>query len=369
MAVQLVHSRPQFYGEPYLEIQPSTTPWLVKNVLPHRGVAFLVGATKAGKSFLAIDMALRVAAGGKVLGQTTRQSGVIYVAAEDPAGCRMRIAAWRRKFRRERDAPFDFYGHGVNLLDQASVDELMDAMDESVARFDEMESSLGLIVIDTLSRCIPGVDENNSQGMSAALLSLQRIGLRMNCLILVLAHFGKAGEERGIRGWSGMDANSDATITLERGDEDPDLRTLTLAKVKNGRDGIQMAFRLEEVELGFDDEDGEPVSSCICSYEGAREIKVKTRRKAMNVPEALVFQIIRRLTDGGRHQPIPEGVAGAKPWHKGLRRMDIANETLGTNFAYEGEKQDTTRKRLDRALQGLSVQGRIRMEQDLIWLV
>ena len=44
-----------------------------------------------------------------------------------------------------------------------------------------------------------------------------------------------------------MDANSDATITLERDADDPELRTLTFAKVKNGVDGGKLAFRLESV--------------------------------------------------------------------------------------------------------------------------
>ena len=67
MTIQLVHSR-NYIGIPYLDIQPSVRPWLVKRVLPRKGVAFLVGASKAGKSFLAIDFALRMASGAKVLG-------------------------------------------------------------------------------------------------------------------------------------------------------------------------------------------------------------------------------------------------------------------------------------------------------------
>ena len=140
------------------------------------------------------------------------------------------------------DSPFDLYGTAINLLDTSQVDLWMDAVEESCARFDALGLPLGVIIIDTLSRCLPGVDEA-AIDMSQAFVQLQRIGLRFGCLVMVLAHFGKAGEERGIRGWSGMDSNSDATITLEREQEDQELRTLTLAKVKNGRDGDRISFR------------------------------------------------------------------------------------------------------------------------------
>src|SRR5206468_4755718 len=123
--------------------------------------------------------------------------------------------------------------------------------------------------IDTLSRCLPGVEENSSQGMSAAFTTLKRICSVTGALVLVVAHFGKAGEERGIRGWSGMDANSDATLTLERDAEDDDLRLVKLYKVKNGVAGSKIGFRLKRIGLGFQDEDGEEVESCICEFEPA----------------------------------------------------------------------------------------------------
>ncbi len=334
--------RPSIHqGEPYLDVQPSTVPWLVKGMLPATGVAFLVGASKAGKSFLALDVALRIASGGKVIGRTTRQVGVAYVAAEDASGCRLRVAAWRRQWRRESDTAFDLYSQPVNLLDDDAVTGFLDALEATSYRFDALDCPLGMIVFDTLSRCIPGAAENDSGDMSRAFASLQRIGNETGALTLVLAHYGKAGEERGIRGWSGMDANSDATVTLERNADDTDLRTLTLAKVKNGRDGGQLAFRLIDVPLGIIDDDGEELSSCVPAYENPPTGEKTTRRKAMNPPESIVYTAIRYLTENGRTQPLPANVI-AKPWQKALARGDIQMQCWGTGFAYDGEAQNTT---------------------------
>lgn len=368
MAIELVHSR-NYTGVPYLDIQPSVRPWLVKGVLPQRGVGFIVGASKAGKSFLAIDFALRMASGAKVLGRTTKQCGVVYLAAEDEEGCAGRITAWRRQFRRDKPTPFHLFTHAVNLLDPDDVTAWIDAIGDSAFLFNEGDVPLGMIVVDTLACCLPGMNENSSESMSLALQSLRRIGRHFSCLVLVVAHFGKAGEDKGIRGWSGMDANSDATITVERSEEDPDLRIMKLAKVKNGRDGAMVNFRLDDVDLGLWDEDGDPVTSCVVGYEKAVPLAKKKRHKAMNAPESIVFQAIRHLTDHGVTQPIPQTIAGIKPWHKGLRRGDIVIQLMGGGFSIEGESQDSTRKRLYRALQGLIQQERIRLESDLIWLI
>ena len=193
MALAVVHSRPTYFPESYLDIAASTSPWLVKGVLPTHGVAFLVGATKAGKSFLGIDTALRIAAGAKVLGRTTRQCGVVYLAAEDAPGLsRSRAGMAAQVPQRERLAIRPLR-HAINLLDTSQVDLWMDAVEESCARFDALGLPLGVIIIDTLSRCLPGVDENASPDMSRAFVQLQRIGLRFGCLVMVLAHFGKAG--------------------------------------------------------------------------------------------------------------------------------------------------------------------------------
>lgn len=357
-------------AEPFLDIAPTQTPWLVKGVLPQAGVAFLAGATMAGKSFMGLDTALRIATGAKVLGRRARQCGVIYIAAEDAEGCRLRIAAWRRQFRREKWTPFHLLDIELDLLSQQSTDELIIDLKESAEAFQAEGFPLGLIVIDTLSRCLPGVEENSSQGMSQAFTALKRVCSVTGALVLAIAHFGKAGEERGIRGWSGLDANSDATLTLERDQEDPDLRVIKLHKVKNGIAGGQIGFRLQNVGLGFYDEDDDEVESCVCVYETAPPLgKASTKRKAMNVPEQLVFTAIKYLTDHGITQPIPSHIPGAKPWQKAIRKADLRMQLASQSFAYEGESDDAARKRLSRALQGLESQRRIRVLEDLIWLV
>lgn len=370
--LELVSSRSsKFTAEDYLDVKPSVIPWLVKGVLPAHGVGFLVGQSKAGKSFLGIDIALRIAAGAKVLGKKTRRSSVIYIGAEDPHGCRLRLAAWRSQFRPTTPTPFAFIGQPVNLLEPTEAADLLSEVQAQAMVYREIHDlPLGLIVFDTLSRCLPGVDENNSQDMSRAFTVLTHIANATGALVLVIAHFGKAGEERGIRGWSGMDANSDATLTLERDKDDTNVRTINLAKVKNGRDGDRLSFILKDVDTGLYDDDSESLTSCVVEYINAPpETTRAAKRKAMNPAEQKVYEAIKLETDHGHTQPLPASIEGTKPWQKAVTKGYLTMRLMGSTFDIPGQKEAAFRMRLNRALMGLEAQRRIRCEGDLAWLI
>lgn len=369
---KLVWSREsRFVCETFDDVRPITRPGIIKGILPTRGVAFMVGASKAGKTFVSIDAMLRVAAGRPaVWGRKIKQCGVVYLAAEDPDGCRNRVVAWRKKWGSylPEGIPFDLFSPGVNLLDADDVAALMVDLEARKAVMAAAGHRLGIVVVDTLSRCIPGADENSSESMSLALRALEEIGRHLDVLIVVVAHYGKGGQERGIRGWSGMDAASDATISVERDKEDPEKRVITFDKVKNGRDGGALGFELEEVTLGITDEDGEELSSCVVNYTGAPTTTTRGSKRASLKPhEEIVLNAIRYVTDHGPHHPLT--YEGVKPHHKGLSRADVKARAYVTGFGAEAEKQNTRDQRFGRALETLISHKKIRKEGDLIWLL
>lgn len=366
MVLEVVSSRPRISGTPYFAIKPTKANWLINGVLPMKGTAFLAGAHSAGKTFLALDIALRLARGNKVFSQHAKHVGVAYVAAEDPAGFNNRIEAWRLHWRfTDVDAPFELYTQPINLLSERDVLDLCDGLEFTKQRFDAMGVPLGLVIIDTLSRCLPGVEENSSTGMSQALRSLKEISDRTEALVLSVAHFGKSGEERGIRGWSGMDSGSDATLTLEKGEDDPELRVMTLSKVKNGRSGRKLAFRLLDIPLGLKDDYGEEIKSCVCDYEQFLNSPAP-RRKAMSRTEKVVYDTIVSVSNA-KGQFIPTDIPGVKPHTTGISRAQLSVALMGTAFWVEGEKDNTATKRMSRSLMHLCAQKRVRVQGDLIW--
>ena len=204
--------------------------------------------------------------------------------------------------------------------------------------------------------------------MSRAFAAIEHLQRATGVLVMVIAHFGKSGAERGIRGWSGFDANSDATITLERDVEDPDLRTITFAKVKNGVDGGKLSFRLETVGLGIFDEDGDEIASCVPVYEPTPEGLGARRTRALTAPEQVVFGAIRHVTDNGKTHPVPASADGAKPWQKAVTREDVRARAITAGLAGD-DKPGTVRTRFSRALEGLSASRKVRVDGDLIWLL
>jgi archaellum biogenesis ATPase FlaH len=65
--------------EDYVKMPRPNVTWLVEGLIPKPGIVMLLGEAKAGKSFLALDIALRVARGEKVLGCASTKSKVLYL--------------------------------------------------------------------------------------------------------------------------------------------------------------------------------------------------------------------------------------------------------------------------------------------------
>lgn len=367
--VEELPRKSRYVFENFADLHPKPSPWLVKGVLPTRGVAFIVGQSKAGKSFLAIDLMSSLAAGFQtVLGRRASPCGVVYIAAEDADGCRGRVAAWRKNYGVEDRIPFELVAQGPDLLNKGQAADLQASLVEASGRFRQQGTRLGVVVLDTLSKTIPGVDENSSTDMSSAFAVIEELARSIDALVLVIAHFGKSGGDKGIRGWSGLDANSDATITLEREPDDPSLRTLTIAKVKNGVDGGRLAFRLKTVGLGILDEDGDELSSCVPVYEEARE-RAKRRPSPMPDPQRSVLAAIEFVTAHGRTHPLTIDRDGVNRRINAVSRDDVRARADANGLANENEKPTTVRQRFGRALEGLAACGRICTEGSFVWLI
>ena len=66
----------------YTPISHKESEMIIEDMVP-QGLTILAGAPKSGKSWLALDMGLAVAAGEPLLGKETIGCGVLYFALED----------------------------------------------------------------------------------------------------------------------------------------------------------------------------------------------------------------------------------------------------------------------------------------------
>ncbi len=344
------------------DMVPPATPWRIKGLMPRQGLGFCAGAPGAGKSFLTLDMALSLAARHTtVLNRAAKGCGVLYIATEDAAGCMTRVAAWRRHANASADIPFELLAGGVDLNDAACVAGLKDALRLTAERFKARDATLGLVVVDTLSRALPGCDENSAADMSRAVGALETLAEASGAFVLAVAHHGKGGGERGIRGWSGINAASDMTLTVTRDEADPSLRIVTLSKIKNAGDGADIRFRLKSAGTGVDDADGQEMQSCVCAFEGQPE--------AHDPDAGAVLAALRHAT---RHFQ-SYAVAANLPQATEARAVDldaVKIQVLKSGLG-RGQTAASADRRFKSAVARLVTSARVRVDQDnaLIWLV
>src|SRR5688572_28145706 len=71
--------------------------WLIPGLLQQNGLGLLYGESSSGKTTLAVDLGMRIAAGMKVHDIACQKGAVLHVAGEDEIGLRQRVEAFCRR--------------------------------------------------------------------------------------------------------------------------------------------------------------------------------------------------------------------------------------------------------------------------------
>jgi hypothetical protein len=158
--------------------------WAIPHLLPV-GLAILAGKPKIGKSWLALQIAQAVAAGGCVLGEQVEAGPVLYLALEDTP---RRLKERMLKQGWPAGTPADFLPMG-QFIEQ--VGDLRNGGGDRLAR-QIKHRGYRLVVIDTLARSTIG-DQNDVVEMTLALDPVQQIAHARNCAVLMVDHHKKGG--------------------------------------------------------------------------------------------------------------------------------------------------------------------------------
>ena len=240
--------------------------WLVSGWLSSHDRSVLAGDSKAGKSFLAIEIALCVAFGRDVFGMPTKRGGVIYQVGEGLLGFKKRLRAWRSYYGADftREVPFRLFQRSIDIYrDFDQVDALIE---EILAHAKLFDVPLRLVIIDTLAKASIGADENAVKDMGIVMRNVEQINIKTGAHVMLIHHLTKGG---AVRGTTSLYAGVDQVLLLTR-DEQTKIRTLGLDKQKDDEEGISLTFELEKVVLG-EDETGRQVTSCVCMAISERE--------------------------------------------------------------------------------------------------
>jgi hypothetical protein len=300
---------------------------LVGGMLNKGSMGMLVGSSGTGKTFLALDMALHVAGGREWFGNPTQAMGAVYIATEAGDTIINRVIAYREHYSGvPADLPFAAVVTPVNLCDPAAdigsvIFEIKRAITDGVP--------IGLIIVDTLSRAMPGSDENSSEDMTNFIGNMDRLREQTGAHVLIVHHLGKdAG--RGARGHSSLNAAVDTEITVERNDA----TKVSSARVTKQRDLPEMAtpinYRRLVVELGRDQHDN-PVTSCICEAVDGPIAAPKKQAPLTGAAKVGLDQLNNCMADQSEELPalscIPAGARGVTldQWQSRLAKAGVIN--------------------------------------------
>lgn len=248
--------------------------WLIKDVLPSHGIAVVFGPSGSGKSFLVLDMLQSLAFGRDWFGRRVKPCSVTYIALEGEAGLAGRVDAYR--IHHGSTSPnIRYMVQPFRLLNADDINDLVLAI--------QTAGTGDVVVLDTLSRAMPGSDENDSKAMGSIVAAAKLLQEAIGGLVLLVHHTGKDAS-KGIRGHSLLHAALDCAIEVKRSGDD---REWVVAKSKDGEDGASHPFKLVVVPMG-NDSDGDAITSCVvAANQSAQSIAKKIPTLGSNQTIAL----------------------------------------------------------------------------------
>lgn len=162
--------------------------WLIEGLWVAEGVGIVGGNPKAGKTWLALDLALSVASGTPALGvyAIPRAGRVLLFAAEDPPAT---VRARLEGLAASRDLALESLPLHVILASSLRLDQLTDQarLSDAARRFRPR-----LLVLDPFVR-LHRINENSAQEVSGVLAYLRDLQRRCHVAVLVVHHARKAG--------------------------------------------------------------------------------------------------------------------------------------------------------------------------------
>lgn len=189
--------------------------WIVPGVLSE-GYGILVGAPKAGKSFLVAEIGLAAACGHPALGAISiEQRPVLYFALED--GHR-RLQSRFKSIMQDAVIPDDMY----TAITATSLGDLLDMAEEQQNRFIEADKRPPLIIVDTLGRVNPGTRNGQDAYTADYQLGarLQRLAHRVPGSAVLAVHHTNKGEHadflNAVSGTQGVTGACDSVLVLSR---------------------------------------------------------------------------------------------------------------------------------------------------------
>ncbi|MCT8974939.1 AAA family ATPase [Microbaculum marinisediminis] len=332
---------------------------LIRGVLDRGALSVVYGGSNTGKTFFALDLTARVALDWEWRSRPVRAGAVVYIAAEGGLGIEERLTAFRCHHDVEAEGvPLYVIPEPIDLCKSDADTKLL------LGRIRELpsEPKIELIVVDTLSRAMSGGNENSPDDMGRFVRHVDELRIATGAHVLVVHHAGK-DDTRGARGHSLLKAAVDTEIEVTKS-EVSGQASATVVKQRDHATGDAFGFRLEPVEIG-QDEDGEPVTSCVVVETEATSAKA-TRLAKLPAGAAVALKALKTALEEAGERP-------EASIHIPLSITTVVKSDLWRTYAYKsgisnGNTDRARQQAFARAVDTLAARNLIGVWEPYVWL-
>lgn len=332
--------------------------YCIKGIIERGRFILIYGPPGDGKTFFTIDLGAHIAGAIPWRGRRTKAGLVIYVAAEAGVSICRRFFAWRqRNIGEAADGriPLAIVTRGANLLNLADLDGLLEELRAISA---DCGLPIALVIFDTLSRSIPGGNENAPEDMTRVIGASDAIRDELGAATAMVHHAGKDAS-KGARGHSSLFGAADTVISVIE-------RVATLEKARDGVEGERFPFALEVANLG-EDVDGDPVTTCLVRHLDAPPRSAWSPEKLSGVAKIAFGALGEAISEQGETLPatsaIPPGVRAVTiPEWRARFKLRYGSDNDG------GERdQEAIKKAFTRAREQLAKAEAIMIANPYVW--
>lgn len=208
--------------------------WMIPNLIPFESVVVLAGKTGTHKTFLALYFSWCLANGISVLkSDPSKKYKVKYLPLEDAQQLVPRVDALKNVFAEVKYFLSDLTFNRSSL----SINE--DNFEHKY-RIEKFAEENDLIVIDTLSYCLPDGDESKGNVIRETMHWIARCARNGKCSFLLLHHTTK-GSNENLRGSSEIE-NIASTVLITDG------KKLRVKKQRQGESGQSFHYEMRTIE-------------------------------------------------------------------------------------------------------------------------
>jgi len=355
-----------FRFEMLAELDPNPRKdWTVYGFLGKGEFSTLYGEPGSGKSIVAADIALHVAAGLAWFDRAVTEGPVIYFAAERGGLMARRLAGLQRCREVSPDIPLCLASGTLDIRADAAARKFID----EIRRLeDDLGDAVGLVVLDTFSRALSGGDENSSVDVGNAVKNIEQIRERTGSHIMAVHHVGVSAEAKTrMRGSSLILGAIDSGALVTKGNQGV---TVKVTKSNDGPDDFELRVGVASFVTGIDAEGNDVTIPHLVEAVGnmvGRPPIVSLSKKLTKTGAAGLAALAKAIAQSGELPPddAPDCPAGVP---------SVSFEAWQAALHVDGQKEqpipspDAIRMRLRRASGELAETGHVGSNGSRFWI-